>query len=71
MVSKLREELAQKLFENTGLRKIFGPTRPEKMHDSYAPCYSGDLINEGETGEHVVGIGENKHKYRVLAWQSG
>jgi hypothetical protein len=62
LVSKLREELAQRLFENTGPRKIFGLTRPEKMHDSYAPYYSGDLINEGETGGHVVGIGD---KYGV------
>jgi len=71
LVSKLREELAQRLFEKTGLRKIFGPTRPEKMHDSYAPYYSGDIINGGETGGHVVGVGENKHKYGVLLWQSG
>jgi hypothetical protein len=55
---KIKGRTLQGLFENACLRKIFGPTRPEEMHDSYAPYYSGDLINEGETGGHVVGIGE-------------
>ena len=71
LVSKLREELTQRLFEKTGLRKVFGTTRPEKMRHLYAPYYSGDIINERDrrAGGHVVGIGENKHEYRVLVWQ--
>ena len=72
---KLREELRQMLFENTDLRKIFGSKRLEKMrnevlHDSYTPNIIR-VIKSMRWAGHVVRIGENKNKYRVLVWKSG
>jgi hypothetical protein len=75
----LREEHRLRVFENRGLRRIFGPTRDEvtgerrkfhngELHNLYS---SADIIRQIKSRSmrwagHVERMGEGRNVYRVL-----